>query len=128
MTLKKYLILMSIIALICWSGFVFVINKVDPTQSGFLGYILFYSMLFLATVSTLSVFGFLLRSKILHGELAFRQVSITFRQAFWFGLLVIISLWMQSRTVLTWWNMLLLIIVLSVFEFFFLSLKRTSRA
>ncbi len=118
---------MGIIALICWFGFVFVLNQVNPNEAGMMGYILFYSILFLATVSTLSVFGFLLRSRILQGELAFRQVSITFRQAFWFGLLVVISLWMQSRGVLTWWNILLLIIVLSVFEFFFLSLKRTSR-
>lgn len=125
MTLKKYLILMSSIALICWVGFVFVINQLNPMDAGMLGYFLFYSILFLATVATLSVFGFMLRSRLLQGELTFKQVAITFRQALWFGILVIASLWMQSRTVLTWWNMLLLIIVLSVLEFFFLSLKRT---
>ncbi len=116
---------MSVIAVICWIGFVFVINQINPMDAGALGYVLFYGMLFLATVATLSVFGFLLRSRLLQGELTFKQVAITFRQAFWFGLLVVISLWMQSRNVLTWWNMLLLIIILSVFEFFFLSLKRT---
>lgn len=116
---------MSAIAIICWVGFIFVINQLNPADAGVLGYILFYGMLFLATVATLSVFGFLLRSRLLKGELTFKQVSITFRQAFWFGILVITALWMQSLSVLTWWNVLLLIIVLSVFEFFFLSLKRT---
>lgn len=127
MTLRKYLLLMSVVALICWAGFVAVVNFINPQNAGMLGFVMFYGILFLATVTTLSVFGFMLRSRILRGELAFRQVAITFRQAFWFGLLVTVALWMQARDVLTWWNLLLLIIALSVLEFFFLSLKRTKR-
>ncbi len=123
MTLRKYLLLMGLIAILSWSGFVAVINFINPNESGFIGHFLFYSSLFLATVATLSIFGFLLRSKILQGELAFRQVAVTFRQAFWFGLLVTISLWLEARDLLTWWNLILLILGLTLLEFFFLSLR-----
>lgn len=124
MTLKKYLLFMSLIAVVCWAGFVTVVNVINPFETGGYGYFLFYAMLFLATVATLSVFGFALRSKILQGELAFKQVAVTFRQGFWFGLLITLALWLQARDLLTWWNLLLLIVTLSVVEFFFLSLKR----
>lgn len=114
---------MGLIAILSWSGFAAVINFINPNESGFIGHFLFYSILFLATVATLSIFGFLLRSRILQGELAFRQVAVTFRQAFWFGLLVTISLWLEARDLLTWWNLILLILGLTLLEFFFLSLR-----
>lgn len=118
---------MSIIALMCWSGFVFVVSTIDPESAGVYGYAFFYGTLFCAVVATLSVFGFILRTRLLKGEVAFRQVSVTFRQAIWFGVLVTTALWLQTKDLLNWWNLLLLIIVLSVFEFFFLSLRRQSR-
>jgi len=124
MTLKSYLFLMVAIAIVSWSGFAAVVNFINPNEAGFVGYFLFYSILFFATVATLSVFGFLLRSRILQGELAFKQVAVTFRQAFWFGLLITISLWLQARDLLTWWNLVLLIVSLTFLEFFFLSLKQ----
>lgn len=124
MNLKKYLFLMIVIAVICWAGFAAVVNFINPYEAGALGYFLFYTMIFLATVATLSVFGFVLRSRILQGELVFSQVAVTFRQAFWFGVLIALALWLQARDLLTWWNLILLIIILGVFEFFFLSLKR----
>lgn len=115
---------MSIIALICWFGFGFVVSNINPDEAGGMGYALFYGMLFLATVATLSVCGFILRSRLLKGEVAFKQVAVTFRQALWFGVLVVISLWLQARDLLTVWNLLLLIVVLAVVEFFFLSLTK----
>ncbi len=118
---------MSLVSLVCWAGFVSVVNFINPLDAGLFGFVMFYGILFFATVATLSVFGFMLRARILRGELVFRQVAITFRQAFWFGVLVTIALWMQGRSLLTWWNLLLLILALSILEFFFLSLKRTRR-
>lgn len=116
---------MIIIALLAWAGFITIVLSVNPFEAGVLGYVLFYAVLFIATMATLSLFGFLLRSRILQGELVFKQVAITFRQAFWFGLLVTLALWLQARDLLTWWSLLLLIVTLSVVEFFFLSLKKT---
>lgn len=114
---------MSIIAVICWAGFVSIIYYLNPATAGRAGYLLFYSSIFLATVATLSVFGFSLRRRLLTGELALRQVAITFRQAFWFGLLVVAALGLQARDLLTWWNLLILLVALTVLEFFFLSLR-----
>lgn len=127
MTLKKYLTLMSIIAVVCWVSFAAVVFYINPQEAGTVGYFLFYGSLFIATVATLSVFGFVLRSRVLRGELAFRQVAVTFRQAVWFGVLVVGALWLQARGLLTWWNLILFILVLTILEFFFLSMKRRKR-
>ncbi len=121
MTLRKYLILMSFASIVCWAAFVLVVYHMNPVGSGIIALIFFYLSLFLAVVGTFAIIGFLLRSKILGGELVFKQVAVTFRQALWFGVLAVFSLWLQSKNLLTWYNLNLLIIVLLILEFFFLS-------
>lgn len=125
MTLRKYLLLMSMASLVCWLAFFMVVFYMNPFAGGIIAVFFFYSSLFLAIVGSFAIIGFILRRKFLQGELIFRQVAVTFRQAFWFGLLVVVSLWLQKMNMLTWYNSLLLVLTLAVFEFFFLSTKRT---
>jgi len=127
MTLSKYLILMSLASVVCWVALGLVIFYMNPTSSGVVALSFFYVSLFLAVVGTFAVIGFALRSKIMGGELIFHQVAIAFRQAFWFGILAVVSLWLQSRGILTWYNLILLILALVVIEFFFLSTKTGGR-
>lgn len=124
MTLRKYLILMSLASLVCWLAFILVIYYMNPISSGMIALIFFYLSLFLAIVGTFAIIGFLLRTKVLSGELIFKQVAVTFRQALWFGILAVFSLWLQSKNLLTWYNLSLQIIVLLILEFFFLSTKK----
>jgi hypothetical protein len=124
MTLKKYLILMSICTLFCWLAWVLVINYIDPTETGVLGFVFFYSSLFLAVLGTMSVFGFAFRMKIFKDELVYKQVGTAFRQAVMFGVLVVGSLFLQSKSLLTWWNIILFVLALTVLEFFFISYKK----
>ncbi len=124
MTLKKYLILMSLCTLFCWLAFVLVINYIDPTEANFLGFLFFYFSLFLACLGTMSVLGFAIRMKIFRDEIVYKQVSAAFRQAIMFSILVVGSLFLQSKSLLTWWNILLFILALTVLEFFFISYKR----
>lgn len=123
MTLFKYLILMSLASAVCWVALWLVIFYMNPIGSGLTALLFFYVSLFLAVVGTFAVIGFALRSKILGKELIFNQVAVAFRQAFWFGVLAVVSLWLQSRGMLTWYNLILLILALVVIEFFFLSSK-----
>jgi len=124
MTLRKYLILMGMASLVCWLAFLLVIFYMNPITTGPLAVVFFYSSLFLSLVGSFAIIGFALRRKFLQGELIFRQVAVTFRQAFLFGLLVVASLWMQKFKMLTWYNSVLLILAVAVLEFFFLSTKR----
>ncbi len=112
-------------SLVCWLAFFMVVFYMNPFSTGLIAVIFFYTSLFLAVVGTLAIVGFALRRKFLQGELIFRQVAVTFRQAFWFGLLVVLSLWLQRVNLFTWYNALLLVLALATLEFFFLSTKRT---
>lgn len=124
MSLKKYLILMSVCTLFCWLALVLVINYIDPTETNLLGFLFFYLSLFLACLGTMSVLGFAVRMKFLKDEIVYKQVGTAFRQAVMFSFLVTGSLFLQSKSLLTWWNILLFILALTILEFFFISYKK----
>jgi len=127
MTLRQYLILMSISAVFCWIIWALVLYLIDPTETGLLGFVFFYLSLFLALAGTLSVVGLLLRMKFGKGELIFKTVTISFRQATMLAFLVIGGLLLKSKNLLTWWNVLFLVLALTVLESFFLSYKKKNK-
>lgn len=126
MSLRKYLIIMVIGSLICWGACFLVIWKIDPYSSGFLGLTFFYLILFLTLLGTLSLIGFLGRYIFLRKSVLFHHVGVSLRQAILFSLLITFSLLLQSHRLFTWWNGILLILSLTLLEFFFLS--REARA
>ena len=82
MTLRQYLILMSLGTLICWAAWVVIINTFAPNTAGILGLLFFYVSLFLALVGTFSVIVFLIRRVIIkNDEVIFRHVRRTLRQS-----------------------------------------------
>ena len=123
MSFKKYLILMTFSTFVCWIIWLLVLNYIDPQEAGFLGFIFFYFSLFLSLVGTISIVGLFIRMKILKDELVFRHVSTAFRQAILFSILIIGALFLNSKSLLTWWDMVLFILALSVIEFFFIAYK-----
>ena len=124
MTLKWYLTIMSIMTTICWSAFALIIFTVDPTSTNSTGFILFYISLYLSIVGTAAIVGFLVRFVALKQHLAFRLVKDAFRQSFLFAALITFSLWLLPRGLFSWLNLLLLVIALTVLEFFWLSYER----
>jgi hypothetical protein len=124
MTLKQYLILMSISAVFCWAIWIFVLFMIDPTTAGILGFVFFYLSLFLSLVGTMSVLGLLLRKKFGKEEAVFRTVTTSFRQATLLSLLLIGALFLKSKSLLAWWNIVLLVLALTVLEFFFISYQK----
>ena len=125
MTLRAYLLIMSIMTAVCWLAWIFVISTVNPEITNWIGFTLFYISLFLAVIGTTAIFGFLIRFVALRRELAFRSVKEAFRQSFLFALLVSVSLILLSYDLFTWLNLFLLIICLSILEFFLLSYSKS---
>lgn len=121
MTLQSYLILMSLTTIICWSAWVFVIFMIDPSITNWIGFLLFYSSLFLALTGIAAIIGFIIRFVALKQELAFRSVKEAFRQSFLFAALIVVSLILLSQNLFSWLNLLLLVVGLSVLEFFLIS-------
>lgn len=124
MTLRAYLIIMSIATLACWGAFVFVLNTINPFATNWVGFLLFYISLFLSLMGTISIVGFLIRFACLKHELAFRAVKAAFRQSFLFAFLIVAVLFLSSRDLLTWLNLLLLVAGLSLIEYFLISYDR----
>ena len=119
MTLKKYLFLMTIATLLCWGALGLVLIFVNPYEAGWMGLLFFYLALFLGLSGVFSIIGFILRYLIKRNEFAYRQVKIAFRQGLMFALLVVIALALQGFNLLVWWNLLLLVLLLSGVEYFF---------
>ncbi len=124
MTLKKYLTFMVISTVICWSIFVYILFLVNPFQTNYIGFLLFYISLFFALSGTFTIFGFLIRFVGLKRELEFYSVKTAFRQSFLFSILLVIVLILKSKNLLSIQNLSLLVIVLSFTEYILLILTR----
>lgn len=125
MNVRTYTITMILATVIAWTGWSVVLVNFDPSEGGVAVFLLFYSFLFLAFLGTLSVLGLWLRqwgSKD-RGLVRIRAME-SFRQAIVLSGVFIIALWLQSMRVLTWWNVLLLIILAAVIELVTLIFRR----
>lgn len=124
MSLKQYITLMFLGTMLCWGAWALVVVYLDPTAAGWLGFIFFYSSLYLAFVGSFALFGTGFRLLLIRRGVVFRQVAIAFRQAFFFSFLIIAALFLQSKDIFTWWNMLMLVAALTFIEFTILALRR----
>lgn len=124
MTLKKYLAIMAVITAASWLMFGYVVWTVNPEETNFVGFSLFYGTLFASALSTTAIIGFLIRFIALKQHLAFKLVKVAFRQSFLFASLISISLYLLSQNLFTWNNLLFLVIGLSLLEFFLLSYEK----
>jgi len=123
MTLKNYLLVMSVLSAFCWGIFLFVGSLVDPTSTNWLGFVLFYLSLFLSLSGIGALIGFIIRFVINKKELAFNLVKISFRQSFLFSLFIIFLLILKSQQLFNWLNLLLLVIIFTILELFLSSYK-----
>lgn len=121
MTLKNYLLVMSVLTAVCWGIFLFVANLIDPTATNWLGFMLFYFSLFIALSGVAALFGFLFRFVALKKELAFNLVKIAFRQSFLFALFLTIALFLKANHLFNGLNLFLLILGFSILELFLIS-------
>jgi Ca2+/Na+ antiporter len=113
--------------LFCWMAWVFVVLKISPVDSGFVGVFSFYLSLFLAIIGTFSVLGFLVRSMILKNDDAvFKHVKNTFRQSIFVATVIVTMLLMLSQGWLYWWTATMLMMLFVFIEvFLFTSNKET---
>lgn len=115
---------MLVATLSCWGAFIFVVNTINPEITNWLGFMLFYSSLFLAVSGLAAIVGFLIRFWLLKQKLAFYSVNSAFRQSFLFGLLVISILLLLANKLFTIFNVLLLIVIITLIEFFLVSHRK----
>ncbi len=115
---------MLIASCAAWISWIVVLFAIDPTRSGVIGFVLFYTTLCLSLIGTLTIFGTGLRHWRHPDELISRQVIKAFRQAFLFTSLILGSLFLFGNGFFRWWTVTLLILLLAVVELAFLTATR----
>ncbi len=121
MTLRSYLMVMTIGTLIFWLALGLFIINIDPMATNWMGIALFYIILMFAITGTGAIIGFIIRFFALKQELITQSVIIAFRQAILAAVLVTSVLFLFSQDLFSWLNVVLLLCALSGLEFFLLS-------
>lgn len=121
MTLKNYLIFMGSTTVFLLGFFLIIINLINPETTNLLGFIIFYLSLFLTLSGITALVGFFIRFKIMQKDLAVRAVKTAFRQSFLFSFLIAAILFLLSQKLFSWFNLILLIVILSIIEFLLIS-------
>ena len=121
MTLRSYLMVMTIGTLIFWLALGLFIINIDPMATNWMGIALFYIILMFAITGTGAIIGFIIRFFALKQELVTQSVIIAYRQAMLAAVLVTSVLFLFSQDLFSWLNVLLLLFALSGLEFFLLS-------
>jgi hypothetical protein len=124
MTLRQYLIWMGLGTLVAWGAFIAVLNYLNPEVAGMTGFLFFYLSIFLSVTGTLTLLGFAWRYWRHREEVLFRHISISFRQGVFLAIMVVGALFLEANKFLTWWNLGLLIVGLTLLEFFLLTARR----
>lgn len=123
MSIRQYVTIMLIATLLSWASWLLILFMVAPSEAGLLGFIFFYISLFLGLLGTVALVGLLIRHMKTRNKFIVEKVIISFRQATWLALLIVVSLLLQSYRLLTWWNIALILLIASFLEFFFMSAR-----
>jgi len=124
MSFMVFLILIITGTVIAWLTWAMMIFNFDPTQGSLLSFLLFYLCSFLAFSGLFFLIISKIRAKFKKDELLFYRLRASVRQAILFTILILGWAILQSQNLLRWWNLLFLIIILAVIEFFFISLSQ----
>ncbi|MBU1446405.1 hypothetical protein KKD70_04035 [Patescibacteria group bacterium] len=121
MTHNRYLLFVGIAALVSWVAWYIVISKLDPFASTGLALSLFFLSLFFALSCTLTVFGFYFRLWLNKNEIYSNHIIVAFRQGIELTIISLGCILFLMIGVLNWWSGLLLILCVSLVEFYFVA-------
>lgn len=121
MSRSLYLIGIFIAGAFGWASWGLVINKMSPYVSPAPALVLFYTSLFIALTATFALLGYYLRVWLNKHEVYFQHLSISLRQGVFLSIIMCTGLIFQRLRVLTWWDGLLLVLVMILMEFYFMA-------
>lgn len=129
MSYKKYLLIISAIALGGWLSLVLVILKMDPCTGpgqitichsvSSLSLMAFFFSAFFTLTATFTLFGFAMRLWFNSYEIYFDHLTISLRQGILLSFCALGSMGLLLLNSLTWWSGLLLIAIVLLLEMYF---------
>ncbi|MFA5185325.1 MAG: hypothetical protein WC551_02470 [Patescibacteria group bacterium] len=129
MSFRTYIYLMAIGTLMAWVGWGIVVLNVNPVESGALGFGMFYLTLLMGLLGIITLFELLIRLYALkRRDVVIREVKVSFRHAVWLSLVSILSLVFSSQGWLSWWVLIVFIVVAAVLEYVSLIIQHSRRS
>lgn len=121
MSRSLYLFGIFIAAAFGWASWGVVINKLSPYVSPTPALVFFYTSLFISLTATFALFGYYLRVWLNKHEVYSQHINIALRQGMLLSMIMCTGLVFQRLRVLTWWDGLLLVLIMILVEFFFMA-------
>ncbi len=118
---NTYIIAILIASFFSWASFIVVINKLSPFSQPALSMSLFYSSLFIALAGTFALAFYFLRVWSNKKEIYNVHLNTSLRQGVLLSVVVVVGLAFQRLRVLTWWDGLLILAIVLLIEFYFMS-------
>lgn len=115
------MILLSLGTAVSWATWILVIFTLDPFSGGIPAHALFYGSFFLALGGTATIVGFFLRYWLEKEKILFHQIALAIRQGIEVALAAVIALILQSDRLLNVWTFIMLFVLTSIIEAFFLA-------
>lgn len=124
MSLRQYIILMLIIAILASGTWGFILFGINPNEAGLGIFSLFYISLLICFACLFSALGLMTRAWILKKNTDLgAQARRSFRQGMLLAALSVGLLYFQTKNILNWWTIILFIGALTMLEFFLISYK-----
>lgn len=127
MTVRMFIVGSFLATLGSWSILALMVNFLDPTQAGAIGFLLFYLVLFLSITSTSNLLGYVTRRVLKPQQLAAHAVGPSLRQGVVLGIFCVLILALQHFRLYRWWIAIIAIVIFVALEVVFLSYDRTNR-
>lgn len=111
-----------------WVGWGIVVLNVNPKESGLLGFGMFFLTLLMGLLGFITLAELLIRLYALkRHEVVIREVKVSFRHAVWLSLISILSLIFSSQGWLSWWVLIVFIVVAGILEYVSLIIQYSRR-
>jgi len=124
MNIKQLLTVVSCATILFWVIWLSIVSQINLFETDFFGFLLFYLTLLFSLLGTFFLASFAFRKAFNKFSLEYSIVGTSFRQSFFFALLVDSILILQGAKMLNILNTILLVAAVVVLEFFFLSYKK----
>ncbi len=123
MSLKTYLVGISISTFLCWSAFFLTVTNIDPFTADSSGLASFFISFFLGILGLTILVMMYIRSRMYSVAELYEKMPVLVRQSFLVSFGFTAVLWMQSMRVFRWWTGLMLLIILILIEISFYTHK-----
>lgn len=125
MTLRQYLLALSFGTVAAIAAAAIILLMIDPVTASLLAFATLYVTVGAALIGLLTIIGTLWRVHSNKTGDVGDAVARSLRQGVFLSVLVLVALFLSSHGFLTIWTALLLVVFVTLVEFFFLAAKKT---